>query len=102
MNVYIKEKGEVRTLILHNAEGEEITEKYLFLVKNSCLYPAPPEICKKYCVDYVMYRDDYNECTTLLNDHQRLINKAKKQKQNITSALYETIIDPGRVIEYAN
>jgi hypothetical protein len=101
MNVYIKEKGAVHTLILRNADGIDITEKFLFLIRDWCLYPAPPDIFKDYCVDYCMYRDDYNECTTLLNEQQKLIKKASKNRKTITTELYETITEPGRVTEYA-
>jgi hypothetical protein len=99
MNVYIKEIGAVRTLLLKKNDSD-ITEQYLLLVRDNCLFPAPPEIVDDYCVDYCMYKDDYNDCAALLNEQQKLINKASKNRQTITTALYEIITEPGRVIEY--
>jgi hypothetical protein len=102
MEIYIKEKCEVHKLSLFDPDGEEISEEFLFLLRDSCLYTAAAEIQEKYGVKYMMYRDDYNECAALLNEAQRLINKAAKQRRVISPELYEKISNPTCVMDYAN
>jgi hypothetical protein len=98
MNVYVPEVNSGASLCIFDAYNNDITEKYMSNIKNNGLYKAPQEIQEKFLVDYIMYRDDYNEWVGIANS-LNVITTRVFQRGDESPVAYETVINPQKIFE---
>jgi hypothetical protein len=98
MRVYIPEKDCIAVLEISDGEGNDITASYMTGVKNSGLYKATPEVRERYSIEYMMYRDDYNTWTEIVDSLNILISRIYQRGEE-SPVTYETAISPHKILE---
>jgi hypothetical protein len=98
MRIYIPEKDMVANLEIEDGERKDITAQYITGVKNSGLYKVPPEIRERLGVEYMMYRDDYNEWAGIVDKLCVIISRVY-QRGDESPIAYETVINPQGILE---
>lgn len=98
LKIYIPEKDCCAILEISDGKGGDIATEFLLGVKNSGLYKAPPEIRERWAVEYMMYRDDYNEWADIVDMLCVIIHRVVERGEE-SPIVYEKIITPAFALE---